>query len=203
MNSKDRGMTLANSFKNPTKLEIVTVLIQKGKMTVTQMSRIIGTTKSNLYQAIAELVSDGLVNPPEVKVTKNYVEKFYTINEQAFSEVSAEEWKERMLLLSTDDLRDLVVSFLLTQSVIMKIMAEEFNMSGDPAMENFREIFKRGFLFLSYSKLSNDSYIKAASILKTVESTLSESEKQDSTKNPKNMLLIVGIPSLDILRFMK
>ncbi|MHB1707996.1 MAG: ArsR/SmtB family transcription factor [Thermoplasmataceae archaeon] len=203
MNSKDRGTTLANSFKNPTKLEIVTVLIQKGRMTVTQMSRIIGTTKSNLYQAIAELVSDGLVNPPEVKVTKNYVEKFYTINEEAFSEVSSEEWKERMLSLSTDDLRDLVVSFLLTQSVILKIMAEELNMSNDLALENIRELFKQGLLFLSYSKLSNGSYTRIASILKTIESTLSELEKTDNTKNPKNTLLLVGIPSLDLLRFLK
>jgi|GEM_PF-2130110 DNA-binding transcriptional ArsR family regulator len=203
MDSKDRGMTLANSFKNPTKLEIVSVLIQKGKMTVTQMSRIIGTTKSNLYQAIAELVSDGLVNPPEVKVTKNYVEKFYTINEQAFSEVSAEEWKEKLLSLSNEDLRDLIVSFLLTQSVIMKIMAEEFNMLNAPAMENLKEILKLGFMFLSYSKLSNESYIKTSSILKTVEGTLNELEKQDNTKNPKNMLLLVGIPSLDLLKVLK
>ena len=76
-------------------------------------------------------------------------------------------------------------------------------MSNDLALENIRGLFKHGLLFLSYSKLSNESYIKIASILKTIESTLAELEKQDSAKNPKNMMLLVGLPSLDLLRLLK
>ncbi|OWP57500.1 MAG: hypothetical protein B2I17_00330 [Thermoplasmatales archaeon B_DKE] len=196
----DRANIMANSFKNPTKLGIIAVLIQKGEMTVTQISKIIGTTRSNLYQAIAELVSDGLVNAPDIRVSKNYVEKFYTINEEAFSGVPQEKLIDVITSLSSDDFRDVTVSFLLTQSVILKIIAEEISMSDDQSIGKMKELIKQNKVFLSYSRLSDQSYLSIAPEIEAVNKKLEELDKKHSVKTPRNTLLIVGIPSMDLLK---
>ncbi len=57
----DRGIinTLIRSFKNRTKLAIITLLIKNGPMTVTDLSRTIETTRSNLYQTVKDLSGTG------------------------------------------------------------------------------------------------------------------------------------------------
>jgi predicted ArsR family transcriptional regulator len=203
MTANDRSNIMANSFKNPTKLGIISVLLQKGEMTVTQMSKIIGTTKSNLYQAIAELVSDGLVNPPDVRVNKNYVEKFYTIKEETFSEVSAEEWKKKVSSLQPDELRDLLVSFLRAQSVVLRIMAEEIALSDTEHIQKLSELMKMEMVFSSYSKLSHSSYLKIASPLKNLLEELGKIESNDAVAESPNTLIVIGLPSINLLNEIK
>ena len=76
---------ILNVLRNQTKMKIVTLLINYKKMTVTGMAKYIKTTRSNLYQIMTELVSSGIVNEPEIKPKKNYVEKYYSLNKDYFA----------------------------------------------------------------------------------------------------------------------
>ena len=96
MDQNQQIETLLSAISNRTKLSIITLLVRRKRMTVTQMSKLIGTTRSNLYQTIGDLVSSGIVNEPEVVVRRNYVEKFYTLNEPVFRELDSERWKNRL-----------------------------------------------------------------------------------------------------------
>ncbi|EQD54398.1 transcription regulator [mine drainage metagenome] len=61
---------LIDAFRSHTKLSIIMILTQKGKMTVTQMSKFLGTTRSNLYQAVSELTSLDIIEIAEIKSRK-------------------------------------------------------------------------------------------------------------------------------------
>ena len=61
---------LIESFRNQSKLSILIILLQDGKMTATQMAKIIGTSRSNMYQNLKEMVEDGILKEPEVVVKK-------------------------------------------------------------------------------------------------------------------------------------
>ena len=86
MDQNQRIETLLSAISNRTKLSIITLLVRRKRMTVTQMSKLIGTTRSNLYQTIGDLVSSGIINGPEAVVNRNYVEKYYTLNVLYFQE---------------------------------------------------------------------------------------------------------------------
>jgi len=201
MTDSKRSDILVNSLRNPTKLRIITLLLQKGSMTVTQMSKILHTTRSNLYQAVAELVSDGLVKRPEIMVKKGYIEKYYAINEEAFNSVSDEDLYSTLITADPEKIREIIYSFLTSQSFILNLLAEEFRLADDYHIKKMQELLMKKFLFLSFSKLSDKSFSMVASKEKEILEKLSNSDKNISLEESKNLFLIIGIPSVDFLKF--
>ena len=71
MAKQDIFANLMRTFRNPTKMSIIFLLTENGKMTVTQMAEQVNVTKANLYHFVKEMVNDGIVLRPEVRVKKN------------------------------------------------------------------------------------------------------------------------------------
>ncbi|MCL4327148.1 MAG: helix-turn-helix domain-containing protein [Candidatus Thermoplasmatota archaeon] len=164
-------------------------------MTVTQMSKLIGTTRSNLYQTIGDLVSSGIVNEPEVVVRRNYVEKFYTLNEPVFRELDSERWKNRLQSLTVDQSREIVVSFLLSQSMNLQIMAQEIQMSSEEVSPKIKQLLQSDRIFMSYGRISDATYNR----LLEHEKTLMDIFEKNSDDDGDNTYIILGIPSLSAL----
>lgn len=133
---EERYREVLNVYRNPTKTKIITLLVNNRKMTVTGMAKYIKTTRSNLYQIMSELVSIGMVNEPEIRPKKNYVEKYYSLNGDYFA-FHDENLDEEILKLPEDQLRETLASFLMAQSLNLEIMASA--MENIPA-ESIREI---------------------------------------------------------------
>ncbi len=195
MNQNQQIETLLSAISNRTKLSIITLLVRRKRMTVTQMSKLIGTTRSNLYQTIGDLVSSGIVNEPEVFVRRNYVEKFYTLNEPVFRELDSERWKNRLQSLTVDQSREIVVSFLLSQSMNLQIMAQEIQMSSEEVSPKIKQLLQSDRIFMSYGRISDATYNR----LLEHEKTLMDIFEKSSDDDGDNTYIILGIPSLSVL----
>ncbi len=188
---------LIDAFQSPTKLSVITILTQKGKMTVTQMSGVIGTTRSNLYQVVSELVSLGILTKPEIRAEKNYVEKYYDINRDLFENLVPENWMDAIRKMNLEDMRGLLGSFLLTQSLVLKILAEEINLATDEQMEQYRRLVQEDRLIFGYSRLTPTTYNKILNHMKGIERILSESAPTKDEEE-SNTFIVVGFPSLSL-----
>jgi len=203
MADQKRADTFVNNLRNPTKLGIILLLLQKGPMTVTQMSKTLRTTRSNLYQAVAELVSEGLLKEPDIRVKKGYVEKYYSINETTFDTLSESELDSSILSQNFDNLREVLFSFLKSQSFLLNLIAEEVLSSDDNYMREVKEMIQKKFYIASFSKLSDESFSLAVSKLQELLESLTQTENSAPLEKSGNMLLLIGIPSVDFLNFNK
>jgi predicted transcriptional regulator len=203
MADQKRADVFVNNLRNPTKLGIILLLLQKGPMTVTQMSKTLRTTRSNLYQAVAELVSEGLLKEPDIRVKKGYVEKYYSINETTFDALSESELDSSILSQNFDNLREVLFSFLKSQSFLLNLIAEEVLSSDDNYMREVKEMIQKKFYIASFSKLSDESFSLAVSKLQELLESLTQTENSAPLEKSGNMLLLIGIPSVDFLNFNK
>ncbi len=208
---QDRLEKLFDVMSSQTKSHIIALLALSGKMTVTQISKHIKTSRSNLYQAISDLQEQGFVNPPDIVVRKNYVEKYYSLNDSAFNQTTAGEMNEEFKKMSPDKLRNLMATFLLSQSLNLKVIAQEIMSVSDEDMMRAVEDGTKSNLNLSFSTLSNEHFSMGVEKLKpfmdyvdTPENFKPEdmNEKKDGDHN---MILVVAIPEylLKSLRKMK
>jgi Sugar-specific transcriptional regulator TrmB. len=188
-----------DSFRNQTKLSIIIVLLQNGKMTATQMSKIIGTSRSNLYQNLKEMVEDGILREPETRVKKNYVEKYYYPNTQLLEGFSVKQQEDLLNRKSPEELREYLISGINSEILRLKIMAREIEMKSD---EEFTKQFNSKFfdqVLFSNSWLSRSTYEKmVARIREIFEEIYTEGEleeKQDESEDRYNVILI-GIPKI-------
>ncbi len=208
---QDRLEKLFDVMSSQTKSHIIALLALSGKMTVTQISKHIKTSRSNLYQAISDLQEQGFVNPPDIVVRKNYVEKYYSLNDSAFNQTTAGDMNEEFKKMSPDKLRNLMATFLLSQSLNLKVIAQEIMSVSDEDMMRAVEDGTKSNLNLSFSTLSNEHFSMGVEKLKpfmdyvdTPENFKPEdmNEKKDGDHN---MILVVAIPEylLKSLRKMK
>ncbi|MCL4345016.1 MAG: winged helix-turn-helix domain-containing protein [Candidatus Thermoplasmatota archaeon] len=198
---QDRLEKLFDVMSSQTKSHIIALLAIGGKMTVTQISEHIKTSRSNLYQAISDLQEQGFVNPPEIVVRKNYVEKYYSLNNEAFNEKKAGELNEEFKKMSPDRLRRLMATFLLSQSLNLKVIAQEIMNVPDEDMMKAVEDGTHSQLSLSFSSLSDDSYSRVVEQLKPFMNYIDNPEnfkKEDSKEKHEddtNMVLVMAIPA--------
>ncbi len=198
---QDRLEKLFDVMSSQTKSHIIALLAIGGKMTVTQISEHIKTSRSNLYQAISDLQEQGFVNPPDVVVRKNYVEKYYSLNDEAFNEKKAGEMNEEFKKMSPDRLRNLMATFLLSQSLNLKVIAQEIMNVPDEDMKRAVEDGTHSQLSLSFSSLSDSSYSRVVEQLKPFMNYIDNPEnfkKEDSKdkhEDETNMVLVMAIPA--------
>ena len=198
---QDRLEKLFDVMSSQTKSHIMALLAIGGKMTVTQISEHIKTSRSNLYQAISDLQEQGFVNPPDVVVRKNYVEKYYSLNDEAFNEKKAGEMNEEFKKMSPDRLRNLMATFLLSQSLNLKVIAQEIMNVPDEDMKRAVEDGTHSHLSLSFSSLSDSSYSRVVEQLKPFMNYIDNPEnfkKEDSKdkhEDETNMVLVMAIPA--------
>ncbi len=192
METDDAMEKLLTAFLNRTKLAIITLLIHRRSLTVTQMSRYLSTTRSNLYQTISDLLKSGIILGPESVVRKNYVEKYYTLNEAMFAVLDSEKWKNRLKEMKPDQGRSLISSFLLAQSLRLQIMAREVEMADDSAASAISGLLKSERLILSYGRVSDGTYDILVDMCRKAESRFKESGNEDGD----NTFVIIGMPSL-------
>lgn len=199
--SQERLDRLFEVLSSQTKSHIIALLAIGGKMTVTHISEHIKTSRSNLYQAISDLQEQGFVNPPEIVVRKNYVEKYYSLNDSAFNENAGGEMAEEFKKMSPDKFRNLVATFLLSQSLNLKVIAQEILNVPDEDVKRTVEDGMNSDLKLSFSSLSDRSYSKGIEYLKPFIDYIGNPEnfnlkdEKEKSEDEHNMILVMAIPA--------
>jgi DNA-binding HxlR family transcriptional regulator len=198
-NKEEIRKKLLESFKNQTKLSIIIVLFQKGRLTATQMSKIIGTSRSNLYQNLKEMVEDGILAEPESKVRKNYVEKYYYPNTQIFERFSPEDQEKVLMDKSPVELKEFFLSSLNSQILRLRIIAGEVDMMSGKELERLRDMYFYDQILFSNSWVKKETYERVLKYIKEIlyklideEDAKTENHAEDDTYN----LILIGIPKI-------
>ncbi len=190
---------LIESFRSQSKLSIIIVLLQNGKMTATQMAKIIGTSRSNMYQSLKEMVEDGILRKPEIKVKKNYVEKYYYPNTELLDDFSLKQQEELLNKKSPEELRDYLISGINSEILRLKIIARQIEMKSDDELRRrFDSLFFDQVLF-SNSWLSRKTYEYMVKRIKDIFEEYyknQETEKKQEVGEEKHNLILIGIPEI-------
>lgn len=178
---------ILEAFRNPTKMKIITLLVNNNKMTVTGMSKYIKTTRSNLYQVVSNLVSSGIVNEPEIRPKKNYVEKYYSLNEDYFA-FHDENIDDEITGLPDSEYREILSSFFMAQSLNLEIIGKSIEAMTQKEIQNMRKHEK--YTVFSYGTCSNSVFEKLSIAVKN------ELKKSVDDSGNEGMFLFLMLPSL-------
>ncbi len=189
---------LLEVFSSQTKTHIISLLAMKGKMTVTQLSKYIKTSRSNLYQSVSDLQRMGLINPPEVVVKKNYVEKYYTLNDEAINEISSEGMEQELKSMPPERIRELLATFLLTQSMNLRVIAQEVANASDEDIMRALSENNRDSAAISFGSFTRRTYENALEKLKPylefVDNPENFRNNKEKGEEEKNLVLLLAIP---------
>ena len=180
-------------FQNPTKLKVVVLLSEGQPMTVTQMSKLIGSSRPNLYHVVSEMVSEGFLVKPTTKVKGNYVEKYYDLSPDAFGKFDPDEHRRSIAAASAEEFRDLVHSILLSVSMNAQIMAGKLETADKDAVDRLSKARKSDTILAGFFTLSDGAYEDLVKgwrglFLKTIK------KWGDDKTEGKNTLAIYGLP---------
>ena len=131
---------------------------------------------------------------------KNYVEKYYSLNDSAFNQTTAGEMNEEFMKMSPDKLRNLMATFLLSQSLNLRVIAQEIlNVSDEDMMRAVKDGMK-SHLNLSFSTLSDEHFLMGIEKLKPYMGYIDNPENfrsddiKEKTDVEHNMILVMAIP---------
>lgn len=151
METEEKFRRLLDAYGNRTKLSILFLLAENERMTVTQMAKHIDVSRSNLYHFVSQLVDDQILNEPEVVPKKNYVEKYYTLNQELFSSAQWDELETQFSSMNTVEVRSLLRAYLIGQAFNLQLLAEKLEFSSDIQIEKFKQALLNKTAFLTYS----------------------------------------------------
>jgi DNA-binding transcriptional regulator GbsR (MarR family) len=198
-NKEETRKKLVESFRNQTKLSIIIILFQKGKLTATQMSKIIGTSRSNLYQNLKEMVEDGILGEPESKVRKNYVEKYYYPNTEIFERFSQEDQEKALIDKTPEELKEYLLSALNSQILRLRIIAREIEMMSRKESEKIRDMYFYDQMLFSNSWVKKETYEMVIKHLREIVYKMIDEEDaktENRTEEDKYNLILIGIPKI-------
>lgn len=196
MSKRDIYEILLNTLENPTKLGILMLLTHHPKMTVTQMSKFIGVSKANLYHFVGQMVKDCILSKPETIVKKNYVEKYYRLDEKFFRALDPAQQRERLKAARPEELKAILQSTLVSLGLDFRLMAEEIATADDKSLKQIAKSVAEEQITLSYSILSDKTYDHILAELKKINRTISEVERREKSSLRGNRVIIVGLPRL-------
>jgi hypothetical protein len=124
-------------------------------MTVTQMSKFVRVGKANLYHFVSQMVRDGLLSKPETLVKKNYVEKYYGLDEKFFEALDLSEQRKRLKAARPEELKTILQSTLVSIGLDFRLMAEEIARADETTLKQIAKSVAEDRITLSYSILSD------------------------------------------------
>jgi predicted transcriptional regulator len=187
---------LLNTLGNPTKLGILMLLTHQDKMTVTQMSKLVRVSKANLYHFVNQMVRDGILSKPEALVKKNYVEKYYRLDEAFFKALDPAEQRKRLKAARSEELKTILQSALISIGLDFRLMAEEIARADDKTLKQIATVVAAEKITLSYSILSDHAYERVLAELKRINKTIGDLERHSKPSLQGNRVILVGLPRL-------
>ena len=177
-------------------MRIILLLIENGKMTVTQMSKFVRVSRANLYHFVSELVRDGIVSKPQSVVKGNYVEKYDGLNAESLRNTSDRQ-HEMISSSSPESIRKILVSFFLSMSFQFRLYAERIESTDTQHLNRIVDNVRKDRMVLGYSIVSNLEYdyilTEFMKIVKVAEQKFGKTNR--SLPKDGSRIIIAAIPS--------
>jgi DNA-binding transcriptional ArsR family regulator len=186
---------LLRTLNNPTKLGVLVLLSDGDSMTVTQMSKLVKVSRANLYHFVSEMVADGVLAGPESRVKRNYVEKFYRLDQGFFDRAGEAELGRALKPETPEALRDILYSLLVSVSAQFRIMAEQLAAADAAAAKRLAEMRDEKAIVGAFMVLPDDEYLR---FVKGLNQFLARFEGRKARKAPnegKNKVALFAIPA--------
>lgn len=198
MEHDNKYEVLSNIYRNPTKFGVIVLLAEQGPMTVTQMSRYISVSRSNLYHFVSQLVDEGVLNEPEIRPKKNYVEKYYSINEEMFSTADNEMWGDVIRNENLEEIRELMSSVLMGLSMILNMTAKSIAHSTDAEAAEMKEtlLINGAPWTATYALISKKNTDAIAPAVKNLQKALEDNPGVPGDNVNFSRLLLIFLPIL-------
>ncbi len=195
MPKHDIYKVLLNTLGNPTKLSVMMLLSRHDRMTVTQMSKLVKVTKANLYHFVNQMVRDGMLSEPEAVVNKNFVEKFYHLDEKFFKALDPEKQRKRLRASSPSELKTILQSALVSIGLDLRLIAEELSDADTNTLAKITKLVAEEKIILAYTTLSDKAYDSIVKELKEVNRSV-KIDDEVKISQQKNRVLVVALPRL-------
>jgi len=194
MSKRDIYNILLNTLENPTKLSVLMLLTHHDKMTVTQMSKLVKVGKANLYHFVSQMVKDGLLSKPEALVKKNYVEKYYRLDERFFEAIDPSEQRKRLKAARPEELKTILQSTLVSLGLDFRLLAEEIARADDKTLEQIARSVAEERITLSYSILADKPFEYVLAELKRINKTVLDRWGHEKSLLKGNRVILIGLP---------
>ena len=135
-----------------------------------------------------------------ISVKKNYVEKYYRLNNDFF-DIDNLTLEKEITKLSNEDFRNLLKSFFLAQSMNLNIIAEEIDGLNDKNINKLKTVESMNKMVTSYGAVS-DKF--SAELIKIYEEFIKKYDKENKEhkkeyKNESNIFLFLIFPNVKYL----
>jgi hypothetical protein len=194
MSKRDIYKILLNTLENPTKVSVLMLLTHHDKMTVTQMSKLVKVGKANLYHFVGQMVKDGILSKPEALVKKNYVEKYYRLEEKFFEAIDPSEQRKKIKSAKPEELKTILQSTLLSVGLDLRLLAEEIARADDKTLEKIARSVAEERITLSYSILPDKAFEYVLAELKRINKAVMERWGSEKSSLKGNRVILVGLP---------
>jgi DNA-binding transcriptional ArsR family regulator len=166
------------TFANPMRSAILYELTRRGECSATDLAKILDQKVNNIYYHLRILENDSILNPPRSVVKRNYVEKYYSLDEKFMSvNVDKQEWKRSQQQLSPEQRRQIAITTLNLIISILRWRVEDYKRMSS---EEIDQLWKKEWVTLS--TFTQEQY---EDLVKRLEKTWLETMQEFHRASPK------------------
>ena len=184
---------LLATLKHPLRGAILYQLL-KGKTTASQIAQNLGEKPDRVYYHLKILKENGLIGDPEIVVRKNYIEKYYELDQQFRRDIlsSAENIVQKEHEMPPEEFKAFMLSFL--SMAISVLQGYKKRLENMPA-EKIEEIKRKDNFEVKSIFFDDDPFV---AWLQEVRSVSHGSLMDMFTKGAEgNLGLLIALPDLD------
>jgi len=139
---------LMRAFANPVRSALLYELTRRGECSATDFAEILDQKVSNIYYHLRILEDDSILNPPRTVVKRNYVEKYYSLNEKFLVSVNVDkqEWKRSQQELPPEERKQIAITGLNLIISILRWRVEDYKRMRS---EEIDELWRKEWVTLS------------------------------------------------------
>jgi hypothetical protein len=156
----------------------------------------VGVSKPNLYHFVAEMVKDAILNKPETRVKKNYVEKYYSINKETFEAIDPVEQSRRFNKAGPQKQREVLKAWLTSMSLYFRLRAEQIERTEPAKLNRILEAVHDKRVVLEHASLSEDAFDYFLSEIRKTSRIMHEKWPHEANVAKGNTLIIMALPAV-------
>ncbi len=181
-------------YKDSTMTMVIFTLIENKTLTVTDMAGEMNMTRSNIYRSVRQLLNYGIINLDHEETVKNYVKKYYRLNEVFFKSVSYESQIKSLVDLNAESFSKVISGMLLSFSHYLKLQHDKIIKMNEAELKEIKEQLKENNAIMSIGSSSKKS---ARNIIDAFRKELDLDDVENlenSRKDESTIIMFLALP---------